>query len=1141
MPECAPPRVAAAIARTGGDLSLTTGPQIPGAGVGAAFLCIDDLDPELSWRVSGPVGTVQRAYQIRAASRIGALSRADRWDSGKVSSATSYGIAYAGRRPQSRERIYALPAVFNVLSAAGRDDVVYDLATQTTPPSYGYQDEEDPMSEQISRRRFLVTATATGAAVVAGPALGLPAAASEPVRAGEPMEAGERSADWFARPGVAVRPKVRWWWPDGLVDPEEIRREVDQLADAGFGGAEIAAVHHSISDKSLLDPAGHGWGSPPWVAGVEAALDQAGRRGIGIDLTIGPSWPAAVPTITPDDEAAVKELQYGVVQIVAGGTYSGPVPAPVTANDTVQKMLKVAAWRLNPAYTSSNGRVIGFDVDSYTEVGVTDGAVSWTAPDDGTWLLFAFWERGSGQRPESGPHTSPESYVVDHFSAAGTRAVIDYWERNLLTPAVRRLLRQSGGALFEDSIELETDGLNWTPALPDEFANRRGYELWPYLPALVRNDEDQMFQTEVQLTRHVRHDYWLTVSDLFGEQHFELLTSWAHSLGLGFRCQPYGLETDSIAAAAIVDIPEGESLGFRNLDDYRALAGGRDLAGKKVLSCEAGAYQGGAFATTWKKLLLTMGGAYAAGLNQTVLHGFSYATAPGVSWPGFAAFTPYGGRQGYAEAWGPRQPTWRHVPGVAGYLARVHQVTQAGTPRIDIAAFRQKGYTKTGIGVGWFTASGVPLGWTHQMVSGPLLELDRAVVRDGRLAPDGPAYKALFVEGDRFAGNELTLPLATARKLLQFARAGLPLVFLGAGWPTATVPGVGSAAENAALQAELAELFANQRVRVVADQTQVPVALAELGISPDVSYATSSTLLNQHRDEHGIDYYYLVNGKHAETVKPPVAAIDHDVTFTRSNLAAIPFRLDPWTGEIEPIAQYAETGDRVTLRVALRPGEATVIAFGQPGRVPEPTGRRGGTRIHATGSDAQLVRYDEGRLLARATAAGNYTTTLSDGRAVSTVIGPVPAPIPLTSWQLEVDSYLPGATVTETVTQRLHASLDALAPWPAIPGLEDVSGVGRYTTTVDVDVLGAYLELGEVFDTARVTVNGHRLPPVDLLNPVLDLGGYLRAGTNTIQVEVAGTLFNRLRVAQPTVYSGTRQNYGLVGPVRLVPYAEARV
>ena len=940
------------------------------------------------------------------------------------------------------------------------------------------------MGEQIGRRRFLATATATGAAVAAGPGLALPASAAQ---AADPAPtAGDAGwAGWFARPGAAVRPKVRWWWPDGLVDPAQIRREVDQLADAGFGGAEIAAVHHSIEDKSVLDPVGHGWGSAAWVAGVEAALDQAGRRGLAIDLTIGPSWPAAVPAITPDHEAAVKELQYGVVQVVAGGTYSGPAPEPVTASDAVPKLLKVAAWRLNPAYTSSNGRVLGFDIDSYVELAVVDGLVSWTAPADGTWLLFAFWERGSGQQPESGPHTAPEAYVVDHFSAAGTRAVIEYWERHLLTPATRRLLRKSGGALFEDSIELETSGLNWTPALPAEFANRRGYDVWPYLPAIVRNDEDQVFQSEAAVTRHVRHDYWLTVSELFGEHHLSALTNWAHSLGLEFRCQPYGLETDSIAAAAIVDIPEGESLGFRNLDDYRALAGGRDLGGRKVLSCEAGAYQGGAYATTWKKLLLTMGGAYAAGLNQTVLHGFSYLSAPGAEWPGFAAFTPYDGRQGYSESWGPRQPTWRHVPAVTGYLGRIHQVLQTGTSRIDVAAFRQKGYTKTGIGVGWFTASGVPAGWTHQMVSAPLLELDRAVVRDGRLAPDGPSYKVLFVEGDRFAGNEATLPVETARKLLSFARAGLPIVFLGSGWSAATVPGVG---ESDVLREVLAELFAEPRVRVVAELTQVPVALAELGVSPDVSHPTS-TLLNHHRVEHGVDYYYLVNGKHAESVKPPVAAIDHDVTFTRSHRNGVPFRLDPWTGSVEPIASYVEAGDRVTLRITLKPGEATIIAF-RPGR------------------------------------RGEAPTT-----------GAALAPIPLDAWQLDVESYLPGPTPTETLIHRHRVSLDALAPWSAIPGLEDVSGVGRYTTVVDLDTTTAHLDLGEVFDTAQVTVNGRRLPPVNLLNPVVDLSGHLRRGRNTIQVEVATTLFNRLRVAQPAVYSGNRQNYGLLGPVRLIPYA----
>lgn len=175
------------------------------------------------------------------------------------------------------------------------------------------------------------------------------------------------------------------------------------------------------------------------------------------------------------------------------------------------------------------------------------------------------------------------------------------------------------------------------------------------------------------------------------------------------RAQPYGLQTDAVATAAILDIAEGESLGFKNLDDYRCLAGGRDMAGHTVLSCEAGAYNGSAYSTTWDRVLRTMGGAYAAGVNQTVMHGFSYASAPEAEWPGFAAFSPYNGTPGYGESWGPRQPTWRHAEDIAGYLGRVHAVLQSGTARADVAVFRQTGYTATGIGASWFTSTGVPL------------------------------------------------------------------------------------------------------------------------------------------------------------------------------------------------------------------------------------------------------------------------------------------------------------------------------------------------------------------------------------------------------------------------------------------------
>ncbi|MFD0852026.1 alpha-L-rhamnosidase, partial [Actinomadura adrarensis] len=186
----------------------------------------------------------------------------------------------------------------------------------------------------------------------------------------------------------------------------------------------------------------------------------------------------------------------------------------------------------------------------------------------------------------------------------------------------------------------------------------------------------------------------------------------------------------------------------------------------------------------------------------------------GVAWPGFAGFTPYSGGIGYSESWGPRQPTWRHAPDVAGYLARIHQLTQAGTNKIDVVVFRQKGYSKTGIGAGWFTANGIPNGWTHSFASEPILSLPSAKVARGRLAPDGPAYKALFVEGDRFQGKESTLTVSAAERILELTRQGLPVVFLG-DWSAATVPGVAKEGENERLRSVLGRLFAQPKVKVV--------------------------------------------------------------------------------------------------------------------------------------------------------------------------------------------------------------------------------------------------------------------------------------------------------------------------------------
>ncbi|SNY68900.1 glycosyl hydrolase [Paractinoplanes atraurantiacus] len=838
--------------------------------------------------------------------------------------------------------------------------------------------------------------------------------------------------------------KFRWWWPHGLVDPAEIAREIDQMADAGFAGAEIQDVHHSV--RADLDAAGHGWGTRPWRDAVESALRQAKRRGLTIDLAVGPSWPAAVPGITPDDPAAAKELVHTVTP------FTSSITAPV-ADDVfaVQIARIVSGTTLDPA-----------SVRTLTPAG---GQVTATV-DGGSWLLFTYTVRGSGQEPEGGPHTVPPSYVVDHFSAAGTRAVIDAWNELVLTGPIRQLLRQAGGDLFEDSLELETDWTLWTPAMPAEFARRTGTDLLPYLPILLNPKGKYLYSFDSDTSNHVRDAFNQVLSDLYHEHHLIPLRDFAHRLGLQLRAQPYGLSTDAIRSATLLDVAEGESLGFKNLDDYRVLASARDMAGKRILSCESAAYANGAYSTTWNKVLQTMGSVFAGGVNQAVLHGFAYKDAPGAAWPGFAAFSPYNGNGiGYAEAWGPRQPTWRHARDVAGWFARTQELLQSGTARADLVFFRQKGWTATGIGAPWATNDGIPIGWTHGFTDEASLALPAAKVRDGRLGP--PRYKALILDGDAFRGKDHTLSVRAAHQLLALAKAGLPIVVIG-NWADV---------HPAPLQLLVAELLASPSTRVVADQTGVPAALEAAGVTRDVEYERSS-LMTVHRVDGDKDYYYLANARHAEN--RTITAIDQDVWLTTASRSSVPVRIDAWTGEKHGVA-HTRDGNRVRVRATLQPGQSMLLAF-QRGRADIPA------------------------------------RTFSE-----------PA-VAVTGWELSVEDWQPTGVTTHQVT------LTDPLPWSSIPELADVSGIGTYRTTVTADRAGrALLSLGKVVDTCRVRVNGRLLPPIDVLEPVADLA--LRKGRNTIEVEVATTLLNRLRTTSPAVFGiATRQAYGLLGPVSLRPY-----
>ena len=249
---------------------------------------------------------------------------------------------------------------------------------------------------------------------------------------------------------------------------------------------------------------------------------------------------------------------------------------------------------------------------------------------------------------------------------------------------------------------------------------------------------------------------------------------------------------------------------------------------------------------------------------------------------------------------------------------------------------------------------------------------------------------------------------------------------------------------------------------------------------------------------------------------------------------------------------YTAAGDRITLRIRLSRDNGTLIAIAEdPNRfgVAAPA-------VYVTRTTADDAVMEGNAIAIRASKAGTYTTTLSNGQTVRSEIRGVAGSIDLTraKWHLSVEDWQPanpydttfGPSAAETRKTNIAMDLDALKAWPEVPQLQNVSGLGTYTTTVDLpagwtSADGAILSLGEVFDSFALTVNGQAVS-IDQLAAAADIGPYLKAGPNSITVRVATTLNNRLaKIDEGVANRGLVQPYGLVGPVVLAPYRQATV
>ena len=475
------------------------------------------------------------------------------------------------------------------------------------------------------------------------------AALTIPPRRFRLLQVGD-SAAWDAaqwqNPAREYRPYIRWWWPGNAVAVEELKRELQAMEQAGFGGVEIQTLTFGM-EKSYLErhsAAIYGVGTAAWLHKVREVIAEGHRLGLRVDLTLGSGWPTGAPFMTdyPEQQLlkAEKKLQAGEAVIVLP-TAQEPAYAPVTrklvydsigAFDTDTQLAAVVVARAD-----AEGKLVEWlDVSDRVQA----KALHWQVPA-GEWKLFAFYQNDTHHNvlaaafPGAELQRPHQVSVVDHLDERG---MAEYLEK-LGQPWLDTLQPQKPDAFFVDSFELMGD-LPWSSRFRAAFQAQHGYDLTPYLPLVFRKNGESKYYNMIVAAApayeaadargaRIREDYEATREALFRDSYVVPLQQWLSRRGIAFRLQAHGGFGDYLDNYQLADIPESEALfAGGNFEFLTLAASAGHIAAKPIISSES--FVAAAMdpqRLTEDDYYYLAGNAYAAGINRLMFHGYAYRLA----------------------------------------------------------------------------------------------------------------------------------------------------------------------------------------------------------------------------------------------------------------------------------------------------------------------------------------------------------------------------------------------------------------------------------------------------------------------------------------------------------------------------------
>ena len=675
----------------------------------------------------------------------------------------------------------------------------------------------------------------------------------------------------FEKPPDDARIMMRWWWFGPSVTKPQLEREMKLMKEGGIGGFEVQPVYPVALDDEKAGIRNLPFLSDEYIDALRFTSAKARELGLRMDLTLGSGWPYGGPNV-PIAQAASRLR----VERVKTDAKSRRVVVPYTSEG--EELITVFARRADDSGMPKEAKDI------------RGGALYLPAEIEGAAEVLFFIASRTGMMVKRAG-VNADGFVLDHYSRI---ALSDY----LRSTGDRLMEAFRGGqppyAVFCDSLEVYE--ANWTPDLLQQFQKRRGYDLKPYLPALV-------MQTGPE-TLEIRHDYGRTLTELVTERFAVPMQEWTRKYKTRFRIQGYGIPPFALSSFAYTDLAEGEGAAWRTFSTSRWASSASHMLGRTVTSSETWTWlHSPSFRATPLDVKVEADRHFLQGINQLIGHGWPY-TAEGVEYPGWRFYA--------AGAFNDKNPWWNVMPDVALYLQRVSHMLRQGTPANDVAIYMSTSDAWSRLPLARPEMNGV----FSQMLGPDLMStlLDAGYnldfFDDGLLERGGvKRYRAVVLPGVE------RVPAETMRRLEQLAASGT-LVVATRRLP-ALAPGLRASDAERKEVAEISRRLFSGPGAFVESDTELGKTLASR-LRPDVSLSPAAPDIGfLHRTTDSAEIYFLAN---TGNVRRSVRG-----AFRVTGLQ--PEWWDPLTGRVQPADVLERAGGATVVALDLEPYGSRLLVF----------------------------------------------------------------------------------------------------------------------------------------------------------------------------------------------------------------------